>query len=213
MTEYGPWPTAQGNILENIELIENLEETKRTAVEIEEKVKLAKQTEIQIAKAREVYRPVATRGSLVYFLIDNLNALDRVYHYSMANFVYVLKKGMDVTPGGKDESKVGSCACVLSSGLGWAVLDTLTLRAPVKDAHSACRAPRPFPTEHVALAALRCGHRWRLPSGWARRWTWTSAWSCWWRPPPTCSSHTWRRWGDSSQYHKPSKQIGQRALA
>jgi dynein heavy chain len=103
---------AQGNILENIELIEGLEETKRTAVEIEEKVKLAKMTEIQIAKAREVYRPVATRGSLVYFLIDNLNALDRVYHYSMANFVFVLKKGMDMTPGGKDESKVSGPLCV-----------------------------------------------------------------------------------------------------
>ena len=43
---------------------------------------------------------MATRGSLVYFLIDNLNALDRAYHYSMANFMSILKKGMDVTPGG-----------------------------------------------------------------------------------------------------------------
>ncbi|MEW5311809.1 MAG: hypothetical protein WDW38_003494 [Sanguina aurantia] len=97
---------SQGDILEDIELIENLEETKRTAVEIEEKVKLAKATGLSIATAREVYRPVATRGSLVYFLIDNLNALDRIYHYSMANFVFVLKKGMDVTPGGRDESRV-----------------------------------------------------------------------------------------------------------
>jgi len=64
--------------------------------------------QINIAKAREVYRPVAARGSLVYFLIDNLNALNRVYHYSMANFVYVLGRGMDVCPGGKDESKVGA---------------------------------------------------------------------------------------------------------
>jgi dynein heavy chain len=68
---------AQGDILEDIELIENLEETKRTALDIEDKVKLAKVTEVSISKAREVYRPVATRGSLVYFLIDNLNALDR----------------------------------------------------------------------------------------------------------------------------------------
>jgi len=97
---------AQGDILENIELIENLEETKRTATDIEEKVKLARSTEVSIAKAREVYRPVATRGSLVYFLIDNLNSLDRVYHYSMANYVYILNKGMDLTAGGKDESKV-----------------------------------------------------------------------------------------------------------
>jgi dynein heavy chain len=70
-------PHAQGDILEDIELIENLEETKRTAVEIEDKVKQAKVTEVSISKAREVYRPVAARGSQVYFLIDNLNALDR----------------------------------------------------------------------------------------------------------------------------------------
>lgn len=82
------------------------QETKRTAADIEEKVKLAKVTEISISKAREVYRPVAARGSLVYFLIDNLNALDRVYHYSMANYIKILNKGMDETPGGKDESKV-----------------------------------------------------------------------------------------------------------
>jgi hypothetical protein len=37
---------AQGDILEDIELIENLEQTKRTAVDIEEKVKLARQTEV-----------------------------------------------------------------------------------------------------------------------------------------------------------------------
>ena len=65
-----------------------------------------RRAQVNIAKAREVYRPVATRGSLVYFLIDNLNALNRVYHYSMANFVYILGRGMDLCPGGRDESKV-----------------------------------------------------------------------------------------------------------
>lgn len=40
-----------------------------------------------------MYRPVAARCALLYFLIDSLNALDRVYHYSMANFVLALKKG------------------------------------------------------------------------------------------------------------------------
>ena len=75
-------------------------------LDIEEKVRLAKDTEVKISSAREVYRPVATRGSLMYFLIDNINTLDRVYHYSMANYVYILRKGMDVTPGGSDESKV-----------------------------------------------------------------------------------------------------------
>ena len=93
---------SQGDILEDIELIENLEETKRTATEIAEKVTEAKQTQANINQIREVYRPVAARGALMYFLIDILNVLDRVYQYSMANFVYILKKGMDLTPGGND---------------------------------------------------------------------------------------------------------------
>lgn len=49
---------------------------------------------MSISKAREVYRPVAQRGSLVYFLVDSLSALDRVYHYSMANFVRIMSKAM-----------------------------------------------------------------------------------------------------------------------
>eukprot|EP00976_Prorocentrum_cordatum_P058658 1173346-Prorocentrum_minimum.AAC.1 len=97
---------SQGDILEDIELIENLEETKRTSTEIAKKVIVAKETEISINLAREIYRPVASRGSLVYFLIDNLNVLDRVYNYSMANYVYILQKGMDFTPGGSSEALV-----------------------------------------------------------------------------------------------------------
>jgi dynein heavy chain len=94
---------SQGDILEDIPLIEGLEETKATAVRIAEKVKEAKATEASISKAREVYRPVALRGSLVYFLISSLSSLDRVYHYSMANFVRIMTKAMALTPGGRPE--------------------------------------------------------------------------------------------------------------
>ncbi len=83
----------QGDILEDIVLIENLQETKRTALDIAEKVKQAQETSEKLGKAREVYRPVAARGSLMYFLVDALNALDRIYHYSMANFVAIMHKG------------------------------------------------------------------------------------------------------------------------
>ena len=54
--------------------------------------------QVSISKAREVYRPVAVRGSLLYFLVDSLNSLDRVYHYSMAAFVQSLKKGGALLP-------------------------------------------------------------------------------------------------------------------
>ena len=90
--------SVQGDILEDVALVENLELTKVTSSDIAQKVELANETSATIAVAREVYRPVATRGSLVYFMVDNLNALDRVYHYSMANFVRILNKSMEETP-------------------------------------------------------------------------------------------------------------------
>lgn len=49
--------------------------------------------QVSISTAREVYRPVAARGSLLYFLVDSLSQLDRVYHFSMAAFVAILRKG------------------------------------------------------------------------------------------------------------------------
>ena len=70
-----------------------MEETKSTATDIAEKVTQANDTSMKLSKAREVYRPVAARGALVYFLVDALSALDRVYHYTMATFVSIMVKG------------------------------------------------------------------------------------------------------------------------
>ena len=88
--------SSQGDILEDIELIEGLERAKVTANEISAKQVIAKETEIVIANARKAYVPVAVRGALTYFLIDQLWVLDHMYRFSMANFVTIFKKGMDV---------------------------------------------------------------------------------------------------------------------
>ena len=39
---------------------------------------------------------MAVRGALTYFLVDQLWVLDHLYRFSMANFVMIFKKGMDV---------------------------------------------------------------------------------------------------------------------
>ena len=52
-----PARATQGDILEDIALIENLEETKRTALEIADKVVQAKETGISLSQAREVRAP------------------------------------------------------------------------------------------------------------------------------------------------------------
>ena len=52
--------------------------------------------QVRLGAAREVYRPVAARGALMYFLIDSLPALDRTYYFSMATFVAILQKGVSM---------------------------------------------------------------------------------------------------------------------
>ena len=88
-----------------MELIGNLEETKVTWLASQEKVKEGKETATAINVAREVYRPVASRGSLLFFLVDKLNALEHMYQFSMANFVDILNKGIDLTEKSDDLKK------------------------------------------------------------------------------------------------------------
>lgn len=72
-----------GNILGDTALVENLETTKRTAAEIEQKVAEAKITSVKIDEAREHYRPAASRASLLYFILNDLNTINPIYQFSL----------------------------------------------------------------------------------------------------------------------------------
>ena len=82
---------AEGDILGDEQLIISLEETKATSQEIAEKVEVAKETEVTIAKAREIYRPIAERGALMFFLLGELNKLHTFHHYSLNSFIIVFQ--------------------------------------------------------------------------------------------------------------------------
>ena len=86
---------AKGNLLENIELIENLEESKRLSTEIKEKVEIAKVTEKEITEASEMYRPSAVRGALIFFLMNELYKMSSFYMYSLESFVNVINLAID----------------------------------------------------------------------------------------------------------------------
>ncbi|KAM4623876.1 dynein axonemal heavy chain 9 isoform 1-T1 [Polymixia lowei] len=86
--------SASGNFLGDTELVENLETTKRTAAEIEEKVKEAKVTEAKINEAREHYRPAAARASLLYFIMNDLNKIHPMYQFSLKAFSVVFQNAV-----------------------------------------------------------------------------------------------------------------------
>ncbi|KAM7035687.1 dynein axonemal heavy chain 17 [Acridotheres tristis] len=85
---------AGGDFLRDTALVENLEITKRTAKEIEEKVKEAKVTEVQINEARESYRPAAERASLLYFILSDLCKINPIYQFSLKAFNGVFEKAI-----------------------------------------------------------------------------------------------------------------------
>lgn len=89
-------------ILDNIPLIEGLEKTKATSNEIAIQVKQAQLTEKEINTSREIYRPVASEGSMLFFLIIQLCFIEHMYQYSLESFIGFLYKAIDRTPSNED---------------------------------------------------------------------------------------------------------------
>ncbi|KTG04987.1 hypothetical protein cypCar_00006303 [Cyprinus carpio] len=85
---------ADSNFLGDNVLVEKLESTKHTAAEIEMKVLEAKVNEVKINEAREHYRPVAVRASLLYFIINDLNKINPMYQFSLKAFNVVFHKAV-----------------------------------------------------------------------------------------------------------------------
>merc|ERR1712048_934244 len=70
---------SQGNLLEDTELIEVLANTKAKAKEVEGKLSEAAERKIEINEKREQFRPVATRGSIMYFnMVDMTNVVNPI---------------------------------------------------------------------------------------------------------------------------------------
>ncbi|XP_069366837.1 dynein axonemal heavy chain 11 [Paralichthys olivaceus] len=85
---------AESNFLGDNVLVEKLETTKHTAAEIEMKVLEAKVNEVKINEAREHYRPVAVRASLLYFIMNDLNKINPMYQFSLKAFNVVFHKAV-----------------------------------------------------------------------------------------------------------------------
>jgi len=82
-------------ILDNKQLLESLDSTKKKSNEIGIQKEKASQTELQINLQRELYRSVATEGSTLYFLLSSLNFVEHMYQYSLEAFTTFFLKAIE----------------------------------------------------------------------------------------------------------------------
>jgi dynein heavy chain len=82
---------SSGNLLDDVGLIEVLARTKQTAIEVGIQLKNAEEKRIEISQKRELYRPIATRGSVLYFSITDMTRIQQqagwMYNCSLVQFL------------------------------------------------------------------------------------------------------------------------------
>ena len=77
---------SKGNILDNVELIKTLEESKKSSAIIKKKLEETTIIEEEINASRNNYIPVSIRGTVLYFVISDLALVDPMYQFSLSYF-------------------------------------------------------------------------------------------------------------------------------
>jgi dynein heavy chain len=96
-----------GNILDDTVLIETLAQSKITSEGVKEKMAEAVIIEEEIIVQSELYRPVAKRSSLLYFVIADLGEVDPMYQYSLPWFTSLFIRGINnATPSSNMDTRV-----------------------------------------------------------------------------------------------------------
>uniref|UniRef100_A0A8C5ET14 Dynein heavy chain ATP-binding dynein motor region domain-containing protein n=1 Tax=Gouania willdenowi TaxID=441366 RepID=A0A8C5ET14_GOUWI len=86
--------TAQGNILENRELIDSLNQTKGSSALIQESLLESHRLQESLNQERDAYLPLAESASKMYFVITDLSKINNMYRFSLAAFLRLFQRAL-----------------------------------------------------------------------------------------------------------------------
>jgi dynein heavy chain 2 len=94
---------SHGNLLDNPSLIDSLQTIKTQSKDIGDALEQSKRLQEELAEKREVFRPHADVGANLYFLVQEMAALNRMYQFSLAVFLDLFHKNLATYNGASDD--------------------------------------------------------------------------------------------------------------
>jgi dynein heavy chain len=77
---------SEGNILDDVELIRTLDDSKVVSAMIKQRLEESERTKEEIDEIRSSYMSASIRASLIYFIVADLATVDPMYQFSLAYF-------------------------------------------------------------------------------------------------------------------------------
>jgi dynein heavy chain 2, cytosolic len=114
---------SEGNILQNKQLLHSLNDTKSSAERISSALSESIQLQLQLDNEREVYRPLATLCSKIFFLMQELKEVNTMYLFGLSSFLTLFKSTLNETP---SDSNLSSRISRLQIAFKKAVFDTVS---------------------------------------------------------------------------------------
>lgn len=85
---------SEGNLLDNDQLMTKLTDIKSLLGEVDVKLLEAEDSESDVLRSYEDYRPIAARGALLYFALVSMTHLDKMYQISMTLFDLIFQRSL-----------------------------------------------------------------------------------------------------------------------